>query len=400
MTAQGYRYLFSNHLGLLLIAFISVFSSNLGQSFFIGLFQNDIASAQGWSAGQFGSAYAGVTLISAVLVMFIGPKVDWLAPQRFALFVLIGLLIGIALLTSNLWFGFVLLGLGLVRFCGQGLFIHFGNTLAGREFQVARGRALSLVSLGVPLGEIFLPLICAGLLIYLSWQQVWWVMGGGWALIWILLFKFAPWPAAPLKFDKKTHSQGPRPLKDRRFWLLLPLLMAMPIIMTGLMIYQSYLTADLGAALTAYAVALTAMGTSRVFGALVVGPNIDRFGSVIAARLYVFPFAIALLVAPLVSGSAGLILLMAVGGMTAGFQEPVLNSLLIHLWGRRYLGRVRSTLQASMVLSTGIAPAVLGYAIDFGYSFYWILGGMFIFLFFAWLLAQLVLIRAGEPVND
>ena len=70
MKEPGYTYLFKNHLGLLLIAFVSVFSSSLGQSFFIGLFQVDISESLGITAGQFGTAYASVTLLSAGALMY------------------------------------------------------------------------------------------------------------------------------------------------------------------------------------------------------------------------------------------------------------------------------------------------------------------------------------------
>lgn len=392
----GYTYLFKNHLGLLAIAFISVFSSSLGQSFFIGLFQVDISESLGITAGQFGTAYASVTLISAGALMYFGPKVDWMSPRVFALAILTGLMLGILLLTTTTVFWLGLLGLGLMRFNGQGMFGHLGNTLAGREFTLARGRALSLVSLGYPSGEIALPLLVTFLLGFMAWQQVWWLLGACWCAMWLLLLTLVPWPVSPIKLSKAERAQGPKPLKDRRFLLLLPLIMALPIISTGLMIYQAHLTADLGAGVSAYALALTGLGVARIFGALFVGPKIDRYGSVITTRLFILPFALALVLAPMIGGSAGLITLMTLSGLVVGFQEPVVNSLLVSIWGSQNLGRVRATLQSAMVLGTAISPVLLGYLIDFGVHFQAIIWGMLAYLCMAWLIAQVVLVELGR----
>ena len=391
MKEPGYSYLFRNNFGLLLLSFLAVFSSSLGQSFFIGLFQVDISQALGISAGQFGTAYAGVTLISAGALMYFGQKVDWMPPKQFALAILTGLMLGVVLLTTTDLFWLGILGLALMRFNGQGMFGHFGSTLAGREFKVARGRALSLVSLGFPSGEIALPLVVTFLLTVLTWQQTWWALAALWCSIWLLLYLFAPWPASPLKLSKAERAKGPKPLRDSRFILLLPLIMALPIISTGLMIYQAYLTIDLSAAPSAYALALTCLGSARIIGALFVGPKIDRYGSAITARLFILPFAIGLIVAPMIGGSAGLITLMTLSGLVVGFQEPVINALLISIWGSENLGRVRATLQSAMVLGTAISPAFLGYLIDYGVHFQTIIWGMLAYIVLAWLVAQPVL---------
>ncbi|GHA98254.1 hypothetical protein [Modicisalibacter luteus] len=116
-----------------------------------------IAERLAISAGEFGIAYSSVTLIAGFVMLHFGPSIDWIAPRRFAMLVLAGLLTGIALLTLAPWAATALLGLGLVRLCGQGLFTHLGNTLTGREFSMNRG------GLGMGMQEI----IATGLLVNL-----------------------------------------------------------------------------------------------------------------------------------------------------------------------------------------------------------------------------------------
>ncbi|SDJ54260.1 MFS transporter [Billgrantia gudaonensis] len=389
---MGYRTLLRDHRGLLGIAFLAMFSSSLGQSFFIGLFQAPISERLGLTAGQFGTAYATVTLVAGFAMLRLGPAIDWVPPRRFALLVLGALTLGVLLLTLSPWWGLGLIGLGVVRLCGQGMLTHLGNTLAGREFSNLRGRALGLVSMGIMLGETVLPPLMAALLVWLGWRELWWLFG----LVLLTLWSFAmwrgPWPSAPGKRPGRgQHHDGPRPFRERRFWQLLPLLMTLPITMTGLFIYQARLTTDLGSSLAVYALALTGMGLAKLPGALMGGRWVDRLGPVRLARLYLLPYAVALGVALTLGGDLGVWMLMVGGGLAMGAQESIATSLLVRIWGAEHLGTVRATLSAAMVFSTGLAPAVIGVVLDLGSSFQGILAGMLAFLVVGWWLAQGVL---------
>ncbi|MDR5899222.1 MFS transporter [Halomonas vilamensis] len=388
---MGYRTLLREHRPLLAIAFLAMFSSSLGQSFFIGLFQAPISEHLGLSVGQFGTGYAVVTLAAGFFMLYFGPTVDWISPRRFAITVLMLLVLGIALLTLSPWWWLGILGLGIVRLCGQGMLTHLGNTLAAREFTHLRGRAMGLVSLGIPLGEAALPPLVAFTLLWLTWQQFWWLFALTIALPWAWLLIKAPWPIAPAVKPSTRDTQGPRPFLERHFWQLLPLLMSLPITMTGLFIYQAQLTDALDSSLTVYALALTGMGFAKLPGALLGGRWVDKLGPVRLARLYLLPYALAMVIALLVGGHVSIWALMVGGGLAMGAQELVASGLLIKLWGAEHLGRVRSALSASMVFSTGIAPAVLGVLLGAGVTFEVILTGMFAFIIVGWLLAQPVL---------
>lgn len=388
---MGYRTLLREHCTLLSIALLAMFTSSLGQSFFIGLFQASIADHLNLSISQFGAAYALVTLSAGFIMLRFGPSVDWVAPRRFATIVLLLLLAGIMLLTLSPWWGLGLLGLGLVRLCGQGMLTHLGNTLAAREFTYLRGRAMGLVGLGLPLGEALLPPLVAAGLIWLTWQGFWWLLAAVIGLPWLWLLIKAPWPVAPGKRPSQHDTHAPKPFRESAFWLLLPLLMALPITMTGLFIYQAQLTEALDSSLAVYALALTGMGLAKLPGALMGGRWVDKIGPVKLTRYYLLPYALAMLIALLVGGNLSIWALMVGGGLATGAQEMVASSLLIKLWGAEHLGRVRSALSACMVFSTGIAPAILGWILGAGITFEMILAGMLAFIVSGWLLAQPVL---------
>ncbi len=398
----SYVGLLKNHFGLIAAAYLAVFTGNLGQSFFIGLFRTDISEYLNISAGEFGSIYAVITMISGFLVMHFGPKIDWIAPRRYVLSVLIVLTIGVLMLTLSPWWGLCVFGLGLQRLCGQGLMTHFGSTLAGREFSTNRGKALGLVTLGMPTGEIILPPIIALMAVSFSWQQVWWSILAVLIGLWVLLILFVDWPPAPRqKHEHKQHKDaGPSPTRDLRFWLLLPMLMVLPITLTGIFIYQAQMTKDLLASPTTYALALTGLGIARFPGALLGGRWIDEYGATTLAKLYLIPFALALLIAATVGGDMGIWILMLGAGTALGMSSPIGDTLLVRLWGRDHLGQVRSLKSAFLVFSTGIAPAFLGFMIDAGVAFQSILLGMLAFLIIAWILAQGPIKEAHNSPNN
>ncbi|SDO20169.1 MFS transporter [Vreelandella arcis] len=385
---MGYRTLLRDHRSVLSIAFLAMFSSSLGQSYFVGLFQAPLADHWQLSAGQFGTAYSVVTLVAGFVMLRLGPSIDWIAPRRFAITVLIALIVGVALLTLSPWWWLGVLGLGLVRLCGQGMLTHLGNTLAAREFTTLRGRAMGLASLGIPFGEALLPPLVAFSLLWLSWPSFWWLLCAALALPWLWLLHRAPWSNAPNEKPVQRDNSGPQPFRDPHFWLLLPLLMALPITMTGLFIYQAQLTEALDSSLSVYALALAGMGVAKLPGALLGGRWIDKIGPTRLARLYLLPYATAMLFATVAGGDASVWALMVGGGLAMGAQELIASGLLIRLWGIEHLGRVRSALSASMVFSTGIAPAALGLALSAGVPFSAILGAMLLFIVVAWCLAQ------------
>ncbi|MBE0439647.1 MAG: MFS transporter [Gammaproteobacteria bacterium] len=400
-TPQNYLNLIKHHAGLLSIAFLAVFTGNLGQSFFIGLFQAPISQQLNLSAGEFGSIYSAISIFGGFMVMYFGPKIDWVAPKRYAITLLITLTIGLLILTLSPWWAMAILGLGLLRLCGQGLMTHLGSTLAGREFNLNRGRALGFVGLAMPSGEIILPPLTALLLVWLSWQHVWWCILAIIIGLWVCLFMFIDWPEAPHqhKAVAKQHYNGKSPLRECRFWLVMPMLLALPFTLTGIFVYQAQMTQSLGASTTTYALALTSMGLIRFPMALLGGRWIDELGVSLIARLYLAPFAIALTAAALFGGNSGIWLLMIGAGLSMSMSSAVADSLLVQLWGKQHLGRVRSLRSAFLVFSTGICPALLGYLLDVNVHFQTILWGMLVFVVIAWLMAQVPIKQAQHDSN-
>lgn len=88
----------------------------------------------------------------------------------------------------------------MLRLAGQGLSGHTAETAMARYFKLQRGKALSVSSLGYPVGEGILPVAIAGLLAITSWRMTWGIIAAAIALI------FIPFIFYVLKKTEIEHS--------------------------------------------------------------------------------------------------------------------------------------------------------------------------------------------------
>ncbi|MCK0743893.1 MFS transporter [Chromohalobacter nigrandesensis] len=374
---MGYRRIIAQHYGILAIGFLAAFSGNLGQTFLVGFFQPAISASFSLTSGQFGIAYSLVTLISGCLIFFIGPKLDWWPARRFATFVVCGMTLGILLLTLSPWAALALIGFGFIRFCGQGMFVHLGTTIAARRIMQARGSALALVTLAIPLGEAILPSGIAGALHIWSWREIWWGALAVLLLVWIpALLLYPNWPppsqTRPSKSDastKKTSTPTPRPLREARFWRLSLMMLSVAIVNTGIFVFQADMIDEFNATSSTFAIGFALAAAGRVAGSLVAGRMVDRLGPALMGRLYLLPLLAGLVLAVILQNEWGILAYMLLSGIVTGMQEPTVTSLLIQFWGSEHLGRLRSIFVAGMVFSSGLAPATFGLLLDAGITF-------------------------------
>ena len=78
---------------VIIFGFIFTFFSSFGQSFFLGLFNESIRNELNITHGQFGSIYASATLLSSIILIWVGKKIDDFDVLKFSFFVISILLI-------------------------------------------------------------------------------------------------------------------------------------------------------------------------------------------------------------------------------------------------------------------------------------------------------------------
>ncbi len=357
-------------LGLFLI-----FSSSVGQTFFISLFSGEIRNAFNLSHGMFGILYSVATLTSATLFFWLGKITDQFNLTVLGLITL-GILSGFSFLLSSAETLLILfLSLLGLRLFGQSMISHIAVTAMARWFSKKRGRALSVALIGHPIGEALLPSLITFFLFQYTWREIW--VGIGTCII-IIFLPLVYWLGRHIKFNKHNSKQKKskenlivswnrsQVLKDLRFYQVLPGLLASPFIVTGVFFHQIHLIETKSWSITLLAssypfFALSVIGVT--FGA---GWIIDRFGTVHLLRFFLLPLAFGLLLIVATDKAFAIPIFMILMGASAGSATIIISTLWVELYGINYLGSIRSMFFSMVVLATSISPALIGLLLDTG----------------------------------
>ncbi len=372
------------------------FSSSFGQTFFISLFSNELRGEFGLSHGEFGGVYALATLSSGCLLIWAGRAIDRLDLRIFTGIVILGLA-GAGFTMGNA--GSVLvLGLAIfgLRLFGQGLLGHIAMVCMARYFEKARGKAVSLATLGYPLGEAALPFMAVAVLGAYGWRASWEFFA---ATILILVFPIAMLllHSAPHKNISEPESAGnslvSRPavqvqesslrevLCDSRFYLILPAILAPSFITTGMFFHQRHLADVKGWSLELLASAFVIFAISQSLTGLSAGQAIDRFGARRLLPVFLLPMGTAMLLLSFSAAPLSAQLYMFATGATAGAGAALFGALWAELYGVRHLGAIRSFVTSLMVFSTALSPPFMGLLFDAGIAFEALTLGYFAYCF-------------------
>jgi len=407
----GYLAFIRRHWALLGFGFTAVFWGNFGQSFFVAWFGADIQRTLGMSAGEYGGAYSLATLASAVTVVWAGGLIDRLTLRTYAVAVALGLAVALTVLSQANGLVTLLLGFFLLRLFGQSLLPHGGMTTMTRYFVAERGKAVSIAMSGVPLGEIVLPLMAVAMIAAIGWQASFAFIAVAAVLVlipfmlWLLSRSHMTQPptaagkpsAGAANGDNKGAGRREM-LRDYRFWLALPGLMANPFLITGVFIHQNFLVVDKGWSLSWLATCFVVYGAVHWLSSLVSGVLVDRFKGPRLVGIFLLPMFISMLVAALMPGDMAALIMLALLGMSAGSSPPITGSLWPEIYGTRKLGAIRSLNMAIMVLATAISPVLFGYFIDHGVDAYGLFGACAVYVFVASLLMMASYPRNPTPV--
>ncbi len=394
---------------LLLYGLVLTFFSSFGQTFLISLFVPSITHDFTLTKTGFGSIYAGITLVSALNLSYFGRWIDRMSLRSYSVLIAGGLIAG-SLLMAVSWSWIVLVGgLLFLRFFGQGLSSHASRTAMARYFVTDRGTALSIASLGYPLGEGLLPGLIATFLAITSWHRIWAYTSVFILLILIpLVFYLLHDPLLrnkPEYHPNRDHDHEEEwhykdILKDARFYFLFLAVLLPPFWATGLFLYQVSVAHEMGWSTGLVAAAFTGYATARVISTLAIGPVIDRFTATRLFPLYLIPFGIGLLFAAWHPGNWSAFAYLFMLGITMGAGVNIKSALYAEIYGTRTLGTVRSLFSSLVVLSTAISPFMMGWLLDHGVSITDILLGATITVVVAALLSWRLIYMKKNPVNS
>lgn len=347
--------------------------SSFGQTFLISLFVPYFLNDFSLSNATFGSMYSAATLISAGTLPYVGKWIDYIPLRSYSLAVAGGLLVASLTLALSWHISLLFVGIVLLRISGQGLSSHTARTTMARYFEHRRGKALSIASLGYPLGEGVLPAALTALLGVISWHLTWGLIVAFIGLvfvplIWLLLNKREHTLVEDEdKASGKTESSWPvyrMLLSDYRLWLITPAVLLPPFWITGLFLYQVSVAEQLGWSAALIATAFAGFAVGRVSSSLSSGPAIDRFSARAIFPFYLLPFGAGLVFAFYHPGNWSAFAYMTFVGITLGIGGNIKSALWAELYGTEYLGTIRSLFSSLMVFSTAMSPFLMGWAID------------------------------------
>ena len=365
-------------LKVILFGFIFTFFSSFGQSFFIGLFNNSIRSELSISHGQFGSIYASATLLSSLVLIWIGKKIDDMSAFKFSLFVIVLFSFASYFFSTIKIVPLLFAGIFLLRLSGQGLMSHTSSTTVSRYFEKTRGRALSISWFGLSTAEFILPVFIVFLLTVTSWQNIW-------ISISLVLIIFLPIISFVLiknvtletrenslvtKNIPKKIKQWRRVevLKDYRFYIISLNMLAMPSIATGVFVYQSFILSSKNWGPFVIAQSFMVYSVMSVITLTVAGFLIDKFSS---RRLLIFmniPLFLSAVILAKFNSEFSSFVFFAFVGITNGLANVLGSSTWAEIYGVKFIGSIKALSTSLMVFATASGTAIFGILIDYGLS--------------------------------
>jgi len=363
---------------VILFGFIFTFFSSFGQSYFLGLFNSSIRETLSITHGQFGSIYASATLLSSLVLVWIGKKIDDVNILKFASYVIIFLSASCFIFSKISSVIFLFIGIFLMRLAGQGLTTHTATTTISRYFDKNRGRALSTGWLGLSLAEFIMPVLIVFLLTFIEWRDIW-------ISISILVIIVLPITAYTLvrnvKLDTREDSSEENEtrretkqwkrnevLKDYRFYVICMTMLAMPWIATGTFVYQSFISISKGWGPYVIAQSFMAYSIFSVITLFISGFLIDKFSS---RKLLIYmnmPLLLATAILFYFDSSISSFIFLGLIGISNGLANVLGSSTWAEIYGVKHIGSIKALTTALMVFSTAFGTALFGILIDYGFS--------------------------------
>ena len=361
---------------VIIFGFIFTFFSSFGQSFFLGLFNESIRNELNITHGQFGSIYASATLLSSIILIWVGKKIDDFDVLKFSFFVISLLAISTFTFSKINSITYLFIAILLMRFSGQGMMSHTASTTISRYFSRTRGKALSTGWFGLSTAEFLMPVTIIYALTIMDWRNIW-------IIISVSIILFLPLVSYFLVKEVKLSSREndtevakenikqwkrSEVIKDYRFIIIALNMLAMPWIATGIFVYQSFILSAKNWGEYTIAQSFMVYSIASVLTLFVAGYLIDKFSS---RKLLIYmniPFLISLLILIYFQSPVSSFFFLGLIGVSNGIANVLGSSTWAELYGVKFLGSIKALTTALMVFSTAFGTAFFGLMIDFDFS--------------------------------
>ncbi|PRY05685.1 MFS transporter [Pontibacter ummariensis] len=352
-----------------IFGWLLTFFSSYGQTFYISLFVPAILEQFNLSKSVFGGYYAVATVIAALFLLQFGYLVDNRPLKPLTSKVILLLLaasVGLGLASHGFMVFLALIGL---RLGGQGMMSHISSSVMSRYFTADRGKALSISTMGYPMGEAFFPLFIGFLLSYWQWQNA--LIASSTVLLFLfLVIRQLNLQAYDVPRHKKDRPQGEKwqffrvMVMEKAFWVLIPAVFMFSFIATGIFFFQYVLAEERGWPLDWYAMCFSGYAVVRFLCSFYGGILTDKFSASKLFPFYLLPLILGLLALAGIAGKVAALVFLLLTGITAGVSSIFQSAVIAELYGVERIGQVRSLFSMISVLSTALAPVTFGFLLD------------------------------------
>jgi MFS family permease len=309
--------------------------------------------------------------------------------RLYSVIVVIGLAVACGVMAGGQGVALLLVALFGLRLCGQGLLGHTSQTAMARYFDVGRGKALSIASLGHAFAQALFPSVVVVMLALVGWRAAW-----GWYGVLLVLVmvpvvlvllrghgvRHAALTARLTRAEEASQASGTTPspavrqwtlrqvLRHPSFYLVMSNVVAPGMLMTGLMFHQIHMLEVKQWDVAWFAFCFVAYAGFSVITGIVVGPMIDRYSARRLITLYLAPMGLGILALVVSDHPAAVLVWFVLSGATSGMHRSVVSAFWAEAYGVRHLGAIRSLVSSVSVIGTAISPVLFGWMIDDGAS--------------------------------
>jgi len=362
----------------------TMFSTTPGQSDSFSLFMNSFINEFGWSRTFVSSLYSVATLVSGILMFFVGRLVDRIGSKRVAILSAVVLGAACMLLSTVISPAMLFAGFFLARLTGKGALDLSSKTLAPNWFISRRAFAIMLVGLGGTLGGVLFPLLNSYLITTFGWRIAYRLLAGGlWLLyvpITLLLMVNRPEDVGMSPHRKPDLSEEAasraadieepafkqaQAIRTSAFWILTFVVFQSSLVGTGVILHFVSILETRGFSMTFAAAIMGIKPLVAIITTVLAGLVLDR----IRRHQYIlavtcFLQVVAFMLLAFMQSAVMAYLYAIIGGIAGGVAIICIGVLKPNLFGRRYLGGILGVTAALNVVGSAIGPIIFGAAFD------------------------------------
>lgn len=389
---------------MVVLSAMTFFLSAPGQTYSISVFINVYKEEFNYSSTLISSAYSIATIISGILLVFMGKAIDKYGVKK--VLIIVTIMLGLTTFYNSfvssiymLFFGFILL-----RYFGQGSMTLIPSTLVPQWFEKKRAFAISLASVGGLLAMLAVPSFNLWMINTIGWENAWRV----WGLI--LIIGFVPIvyiftsnkpedlgmtiendtqsseesiTSALIEMDKESFTLN-EAIRHKEFWFVGIISMIPAMFSTGLAFHFFTIMSLKDINNETAALILGFMAIPAFLMPFVSKIVVDRYPVkyILSTTLSMTIISMVFLIFG-ISNMFTAVIFILFYGLAVAIQSLTTNVIWPNYFGRKYLGSIRGAGTVFMVIGSALGPLPFGIAFDKTGGFNIAIIGMIIFTFIA-----------------